>query len=145
MNIQFGAALLRLKERTGLQANKQIAELLGMKERAFVARKARESFPEKELYALAAKRPELDIDVTYVLTGQRAGLLRPSVDAAIRVLGADNPAAVRELIQIDAGITEQPRPDVDDLVKVLRHCSAEDVAALRYLAERLIHAQGKSR
>lgn len=141
----FFSQVLRLKETLKVESDKEVAQALGIKPTTFNEKKRRDAFPEAELYALAAKRPELNIDVTYVLTGQRAGLLRPSVDAAIRVLGADNPAAVRELIQIDAGITEQPRPDVDDLVKVLRHCSAEDVAALRYLAERLIHAQGKSR
>lgn len=65
----FNSVLLRFKERTGLQTNKQVAELLGINEKAFIARKARNSFPAKELYALAAKRPDLKIDVAYVLTG----------------------------------------------------------------------------
>ena len=40
-----------------------------MTKAAFSARKKRGVFPEKELYALAAKRPELGLDVDYVLTG----------------------------------------------------------------------------
>ncbi len=46
--------------------------MLGIGEKAFNARKKRGSFPEKELRALAQQRPELGIDVEYVLTGAYA-------------------------------------------------------------------------
>lgn len=64
-------ALNRLKTVLRQTKDKEIAEALGMGEKAFNARKARNSFPEKELRALAQQRPELAIDVEYVLTGGR--------------------------------------------------------------------------
>lgn len=65
----FKEATLRLKQQLKVTEDKQVAELLGMSPRAWAGRKRRDSFPEKELYALAAKRPELGLDVHYVLTG----------------------------------------------------------------------------
>lgn len=61
--------LQRLREALHVSKDKELAEALGLGEKAFNARKARNSFPVKELYALAAKRPDLKIDVAYVLTG----------------------------------------------------------------------------
>lgn len=68
----FQAALLRLKEHLGLETDKEVAELLGMTVKAFTARKARDSFPEEKLRALAQRRPDLPIDVDYVLNGETA-------------------------------------------------------------------------
>lgn len=70
MNDGFASVLLRLKEHTGLPSDKDIAELLGMEAKAFHARKARGVFPEEKLLALTARRPDLNLDVAYVLTGQ---------------------------------------------------------------------------
>ena len=65
----FDEALLRLKRHVGTLEDQQVADLLGLKKAAFSARKSRGSFPEKELRALAQQRPDLRIDVGYVLTG----------------------------------------------------------------------------
>jgi collagenase-like PrtC family protease len=65
----FEAALLRLKGALALQADKDVAAVLGMGASAFNQRKRRGSFPEEELRALAQQRPDLGIDVHYVLTG----------------------------------------------------------------------------
>jgi len=70
----FYAKLNRLKTALGKTKDKEVAEELGLGEKAFNARKTRGSFPEKELRALAQQRPELGIDVEYVLTG---GVLSP--------------------------------------------------------------------
>jgi hypothetical protein len=67
----FIGALNRLKESLGVSKDKQVAEALGLTDKAFNARKARKSFPEIDLLALSARRPELKMDVTYVLTGER--------------------------------------------------------------------------
>lgn len=67
----FVGALNRLKESLGVSKDKQVAEALGMSDKALNARKARHSFPEIELLALSARRPELKLDVAYVLTGER--------------------------------------------------------------------------
>ena len=63
--------LVRLKEVLRVSEDQEVAEVLGMSKAAFSAQKKRGSFPEKELRALAQQRPELGIDVEYVLTGGR--------------------------------------------------------------------------
>ena len=67
----FKEKLLRLKNELHLEDDKDIAEVLGLNVKAFSARKARGSFPEKELFALKAKRPDLDLDTDYILLGIR--------------------------------------------------------------------------
>jgi hypothetical protein len=65
----FDEASLRLKQELKVTEDKQAAELLGLSASAWKQRKTRDSFPEKELWALSAQRR--DIDVTYVLRGVR--------------------------------------------------------------------------
>lgn len=72
MNYAFERALLRLKEAAGARTDKELAGLFGMDASAFNKRKVRGSFPERELYALAAKRPDLKLDVPYILSGDRS-------------------------------------------------------------------------
>ena len=66
----FDEAALRLKQQLQVKTDKEVAEALGLSAAAWVGRKKRDNFPEVELYALAAKRPELKINVEYVLTGR---------------------------------------------------------------------------
>lgn len=73
----FDEAALRLKQQLKVTEDKQVAEMLGMTGNAWTMRKRRRSFPEVELYALAAKRPELKIDVKYVLTGRAPQPMTP--------------------------------------------------------------------
>ena len=65
----FESVLLRLKAELKIQTDKEVGALLGLQEKAFNARKRRESFPADKLRALAQQRPDLNIDVDYVLTG----------------------------------------------------------------------------
>lgn len=65
----FSDSLDRLKHELRVSKDGEVAAALGMSKTAFSERKKRGSFPEKELRALAAERPE--IDVVYVLTGER--------------------------------------------------------------------------
>ena len=67
----FTEKLLRLKNELKIQDDKDIAEILGLGVKAFSARKSRNSFPEKELFALKAKRPDLNLDMDYILLGHR--------------------------------------------------------------------------
>lgn len=67
----FLATLNRLKESIDASKDKEVAEALGMSDKALNARKTRNSFPELEVLALLARRPELNLDTTYVLTGKR--------------------------------------------------------------------------
>ncbi|MDR1351465.1 MAG: hypothetical protein LBJ59_11965 [Zoogloeaceae bacterium] len=69
MDFSFEEATLRLKQQLGVRLEKEVCAALEMTEAAWKMRKKRDNFPETELYALAAKRPKLAIDVEYVLTG----------------------------------------------------------------------------
>ncbi|MFT4243542.1 MAG: hypothetical protein QM569_14815 [Acidovorax sp.] len=66
----FEEATLRLKQQLAVTQDKEVASYLGLSPRAWAGRKQSANFPEVELYALAAKRPELKINVEYVLTGR---------------------------------------------------------------------------
>lgn len=68
----FEEQLLRLKQAVKLTADQDVAALLGVTKAAFSDRKKRGSFPEDKLWALAKKRPELDLDTHYVLNGVTA-------------------------------------------------------------------------
>jgi len=65
----FDACLLRLKQAARVTSDQDVAELLGMTKASLSERKRRDSFPADKLRALAQQRPELGIDVGYVLTG----------------------------------------------------------------------------
>lgn len=112
----FQAALLRLKEHLGLETDKEVAELLGMTVKAFTARKARDSFPEEKLRALAQRRPDLPIDVDYVLTGETVRMRyereyqRP-------------PASIQELTSY--AMRDALAPDERDLLDLFRAASLE--------------------
>ncbi|MBV8249112.1 MAG: hypothetical protein JO200_11755 [Comamonas sp.] len=66
----FEEATLRLKQQLRATQDKEIALMLGLSAQSWAGRKKRGSFPEKELRALMQQRPELGLDVDYVLTGE---------------------------------------------------------------------------
>lgn len=65
----FEEASLRLKQQLKVTEDRQAAELLGMTRNAWTLRKRRENFPTKEVFALAAQRPELGLDPDWIVTG----------------------------------------------------------------------------
>lgn len=65
--------LLRLKERVGVGSDKALADLLGMGEKALNARKKRGVSMKDKVLVLAADRPDLELDVGYILTGEEGG------------------------------------------------------------------------
>lgn len=69
---QFDQQLMRLKSMLGVTGDQDVAALLDMSKAAFSDRKKRDSFPEEKLRALAQRRPDLPIDVEYVLRGETA-------------------------------------------------------------------------
>ena len=72
-----GAALAkvaRLKQVLGVHEDQAVAAALGIGKSSFSDRRRRGSFPEDKLFALMSKRPELKVDATYVLTGDKAGV-----------------------------------------------------------------------
>ena len=89
----FEEAALRLKQELRVKADKDVAGALGLSPVAWVGRKKRGKFPEVELRALAQQRPELGIDVEYVLTGGRMSPHeRQAVDRASMSAPADDKA-----------------------------------------------------
>ncbi|TXI17654.1 MAG: hypothetical protein E6Q67_12805 [Roseateles sp.] len=107
----FSDALARLKHELRVSKDQEVAALLGLGKTAFSERKKRGSFPHKELLALAEERPELGIDVNYVLTGAAGKSSRGEAAAHEQpVLAADeqvlieayrrcSPAARQQVIQ----------------------------------------------
>lgn len=65
----FEIGLLRLKQQLGVATDKEAAEQLGLTDKALNARKRRDSFPVKEVFALASARPELGLDPEWIVTG----------------------------------------------------------------------------
>lgn len=61
----------RLKQVLGAFEDKQVTEALDLSPSAYSDRKRRGAFPEDKVLALAVRRPDLQIDVHYVLTGER--------------------------------------------------------------------------
>lgn len=68
----FEEAALRLKQAVKVNNDKDAAAFIGMKPVAWSERKKRDSFPIKEVYALAQQRPELKLDAEWIVTGHSA-------------------------------------------------------------------------
>jgi len=82
MKTTFVQRLLRLKLQLKVTKDKQVAEALGLSEKAFAIRKCRNAFPEKDLRVLAQQRPELGLDVAYILGDEStAAADAPATDA----------------------------------------------------------------
>ncbi|WP_107853674.1 MULTISPECIES: S24 family peptidase [Pseudomonadota] len=69
--MEFVDFLYRLKQALDFKQDKDVADFLGLSEKAFSARKNRNSIPERHLRAAAAMHPNLHLDVDYILTGSR--------------------------------------------------------------------------
>lgn len=80
MNL-FSDQMNRLKPLLRVSKDQEVAAALGLSKTAFSERKKRDSFPDRELRALAKERPDLNIDVDYVLTGVAQAALE-MIDAA---------------------------------------------------------------
>lgn len=61
----------RLKTELSITMDKDVAEILGMSKSAFAERKRRGVFPENALRLLELERPDLKLDINYILTGIR--------------------------------------------------------------------------
>lgn len=133
----FEEATLRLKQQLAVTQDKEVAGYLGLSPRAWAGRKQSENFPEVELYALAAKRPDLKINVEYVLTGRAPQAMTPegrndylagklvALEAMVQTLFLTHPNAqqVRETYAqqikgIEAGLADESLPE--EFVRGLR-------------------------
>ena len=114
----FKEKLLRLKNELNLEDDKDVAEILGLGVKAFSARKTRNSFPEKELFALMAKRPDLNLDIDYILLGHR----RETYEAIAQEM-----------------LKDMPKTDLSDktglLVQLFMQCDDQGRAAILSVAQ----------
>ena len=98
----FDQQLLRLKQALGLVEDQAVAAALGMSKAAFADRKRRDAFPADKLKALASDRPEMALDVRYVLTGVSEALdsrLQALKEATTLALALGLPAREGEFVR----------------------------------------------
>ena len=151
----FDEAALRLKQQLRVTEDKQAAEALGMTGNAWTMRKRRNSFPTKELRALAQQRPELGIDVEYVLTG---GTLSTHQRQAQRAAAAHVQAlpGSPEDRQLFVDLLEQSGMEMaadnarrdaayQQITEVLRLCSDDTVELALTLVVKLFRAESSER
>lgn len=115
----FDAAVLRLKGQVGMTEDQAVASLLGLSKASFSDRKRRDSFPEDKLRALAHQRPELNIDVDYVITGV--------AQAALDVINAVREG--RPYVKVG--------PEDQQLLAHWHRCAASDQRLLLLMLKRL--------
>lgn len=120
----FSDCLSRLKPMLRVSKDQEVAAALGLSKTAFSERKKRGSFPDRELRALAKQRPELGIDVDYVLTG----------------VTEDESLRQRSALHSAAGLASRPRTTQlaeQDLIESYRACAPDVQEALLVIAARL--------
>ena len=115
MNL-FSDCMNRLKPILRVSKDQEVAAALGLSKTAFSERKKRDSFPDRELRTLARERPDLNIDVDYVLTGV--------AQAALEIIDAAK--AGTPLVKV--------RGDELQLLQNYRACSPEDQEVVRHQA-----------
>jgi hypothetical protein len=115
----FAEQLGRLKATLGVTEDQEVAAALGLSRAAFSERKRRGSFPVDKLKLLASAKPEVGIDVDYVLSGahtggdrtaaveevrSRRGAFAPALDTPylLKVLERVNELADERGMQLDA-------------------------------------------
>ena len=118
----FDEATLRLKQQLKVTEDKAVASALGMSARAWSGRKERSSFPDKELLALIAKRPDLGLDYDYITTGISSQQFEAAIRAAERkpLTGPDE-----RLAGIFAVLSPASRKEVLSIALRLRELEAE--------------------
>lgn len=134
----FSDRVTRLKHELRVSKDQEVAALLRLSKTAFSERKKRNSFPERELVALAKERPELKLDTHYVLTGERvedvAAAAIKGIPARIRALrkhrsemefAADWGVDPEQLAQIESG---QRLPSPELLMRLIKMHPEEDAA-----------------
>ncbi|MGK2899978.1 MAG: helix-turn-helix domain-containing protein [Burkholderiaceae bacterium] len=143
--LDFEEKLLRLKQQIGLVEDQDVATLLGLGKAAFSARKVRDSFPEDKLFSLKAQRPDLEIDVAYVLTGERqSGHARKRTDHVAAFAGKHGNEETNKLllsaIKIGAEQDRLRKPQYQRLRDLAGHCDDSRLQLLVLTAETFAQA-----
>ena len=128
MTNTFDLKLLRLKGALCVAEDQDVADALGMTKAAFSARKRRDAFPDDKLLALAARRPDLNLDLQFILEGESAQekaaqMLANFGSRLVEIRGKRSPGAfskllgitVRELQALEAG---ERTPTTDEVLRL---------------------------
>ena len=114
----FENQLKRAKECLGVKSDAAFAKAIEMPVTTFSSRKKEQKFPEKELFALKAKCPELNLDMDYILLGHR----RETYEAIEQEM-----------------LKDMPKPDFSDktglLVQLFMQCDDQGRAAILSVAQ----------
>lgn len=107
----FEEAALRAKQQLKVNDDKKVAELFGLSEGAWKMRKKRDQFPIKEVFALAAKRPELGLDPDWIVTGtslktEVTGKDESSLLQCYRMMNSHNQHQLRQIALLWSGVME---------------------------------------
>ena len=142
----FSDSLSRLKHYLRVSKDQEVAAALGLSKTAFSERKKRNSFPEKELRALAQQRPELGIDVEYVLTGgtltQRERDHLESARAMTLQLPVEEAEKQRLLTRLEDDFLQQATQNLErqleytKLLEMLNSCSDESLRLVLLTTEK---------
>lgn len=140
----FEEATLRLKQQLGMTQDKEIAATLGMTARAWAGRKKAEAFPEMEVLALSVKRPELELDVTYILTGEHVSdrerdVLKRTAKVVVKMDPAGDASVSKKMLDAYKSPAQQKvrKNKYSDLEVMLDRCTDDDLAIVMGLAMRL--------
>lgn len=132
----FPEVLTRLKHALRVSKDQEVAQALELSKTAFSERKKRGAFPEKELRALAAKRPELGLDMNYILTG---------IEGSAQALLDAKQARIARVV--DAGMSfEEVRAmekasdpaSIEAITALLYECRATELAAVHQLLTNIV-------
>lgn len=114
----FENQLKRAKECLGVKSDAAFAKAIAMPVTTFSSRKKEQKFPEKELFALKAKCPELNLDMDYILLGHRHETYEAMKKEALK---------------------DMPKPDFSDktglLVQLFMQCDDQGRAAILSVAQ----------
>jgi transcriptional regulator with XRE-family HTH domain len=138
----FDETVLRLKQQLRVTQDQDVAAALGFSKHAWSKRKSARNFPETELYALAAKRPELGLDVGYVLTGERMTEHQIKTVEALAKFSDGDPAGlpmsvVTATSREFADINRRRKFDYTTITETLNGCTDDDVKLVLQIVTRL--------
>lgn len=128
----------RLKSALGVREDKEVAAALGMTAAAFSERKRRGAFPRDKLLALQATRPELQLDVDYVLFGQVARAARGAAAVTVNFARNDEAEVNADRYKQAAGRSREGR-----LLRAWHRCNTADQDYVINTAEHMASRGGK--
>lgn len=107
----FEEATNRLKEQLHVRDDKEASEALGIGATAWAMRKKRDSFPTKEVFALAQQRPELGLNPDWIVTGsskkmETEGDAEDSLIQCYRIMSRHDQGMLVKIAVAMSGVTD---------------------------------------